>query len=44
MTDAVDRSAQSLESLVIDSVQSGTQITTDDFGYDQLAEKGYRLT
>ena len=42
---APDRSAQSLESFVIDSVQPGTQITTDDWsGYDQLAEKGYHLT
>jgi len=39
-----DRSAQSLEGFVIDSVQPGTQITTDDWsGYDQLAKKGYRL-
>jgi transposase-like protein len=37
-----DRSAQSLEGFVIDSVQPGTQITTDDWsGYDHLAEKGY---
>ena len=40
-----DRSAQSLEGFVINSVQSGTQITTDDWsGYDHLAEKGYGLT
>ena len=30
---------------MIDSVQPGTHITTDDWsGYDHLAEKGYRLT
>jgi len=42
---APDRSAQSLESFVIDSVQVGSQITTDDWsGYGKLPEKGYRLT
>lgn len=42
---APDRSAQSLESFVIYSVRPGTKITTDDWpGYDNLAEKGYRLT
>lgn len=42
---AADRSAKSLESFVIDSVQPGTHITTDDWsGYIGLAQKGYRLT
>lgn len=42
---APDRSAKSLESFVTDSIQPGTQITTDDWsGYDHLPEKGYRLT
>jgi len=42
---APDRSAKSLEGFVLDSVQPGTHITTDDWsGYDQLAQKGYRLT
>lgn len=40
-----DRSAKSLEGFVLDSVQPGTHITTDDWsGYDHLAEKGFRLT
>jgi transposase-like protein len=40
-----DRSAKSLEGFVLDSVQPGTHVTTDDWsGYDHLAEKGYRLT
>jgi hypothetical protein len=40
-----DRSAKSLEGFVLDSVQPGTHITTDDWsGYDHLAEQGYRLT
>ena len=42
---APDRSAKSLEGFVLDSVQPGTRITTDDWsGYDHLPEKGYRLT
>jgi hypothetical protein len=42
---APDRSAKSLESFVLDSVEPGTHITTDDWsGYDHLAAKGYRLT
>ena len=42
---APDRSAKSLEGFVLDSVQPGTHITTDDWsGYDNLAEQGYRLT
>ena len=42
---APDRSAKSLEGFVLDSVQPGTHITTDDWsGYDHLAEQGYRLT
>ena len=41
---APDRSAKSLEGFVLDSVQPGTHITTDDWsGYDHLAEQGYRL-
>lgn len=42
---APDRSAKSLEGFVLDSVQPGTHITTDDWsGYDHLALQGYRLT
>jgi transposase-like protein len=42
---APDRSAKSLEGFVLDSVQPGTHITTDDWsGYDNLALQGYRLT
>lgn len=42
---APDRSAKSLEGFVLESVQTGTHITTDDWsGYDHLAQKGYRLT
>ena len=42
---APDRSAKSLEGFVLDSVQPGTHITTDDWsGYDHLADQGYRLT
>ena len=42
---ASDRSAKSLEGFVLDSVQPGTHITTDDWpSYAQLMKKGYRLT
>lgn len=42
---APDRSAKSLERFVLDAVQPGTHLTTDDWsGYDHLAENGYRLT
>lgn len=42
---APDRSAKSLEGFVLDSVQPGTHITTDDWpSYAQLAQKGYWLT
>ncbi|MBI4622421.1 MAG: IS1595 family transposase [Verrucomicrobia bacterium] len=42
---APDRSAKSLETFVLESVQPGTHITTDDWsGYDHLAEKGYQVT
>jgi hypothetical protein len=40
-----DRSAKSLQAFVLESVQAGTHITTDDWsGYDKLASKGYRHT
>lgn len=40
-----DRSAKSLEGFVLESVQPGTHVTTDDWsGYDHLANKGYQLT
>ena len=40
-----DRSAKSLETLALESVQLNTHITTDDWsGYDKLVSKGYRLT
>jgi transposase-like protein len=40
-----DRSAKSLETFALESVQPGTHVTTDDWsGYDKLADKGYRLT
>ena len=40
-----DRSAKSLETFALESVQPGTHITTDDWsGYDKLASKGYQLT
>jgi len=40
-----DRSARSLETFALESVQPSTHITTDDWsGYGQLASKGYRLT
>jgi hypothetical protein len=40
-----DRSANSLEDFVLDSVQLGAAITTDDWsGYSQLAKKGYQHT
>lgn len=42
---APDRSAKSLEGFVLDAVQPGTHLTTDDWsGYDRLAAKGYGLT
>lgn len=42
---ALDRSAKSLEGFVLESVQPGTHITTDDWpSYAQLTKKGYRLT
>jgi transposase-like protein len=42
---APDRSAESLEEFVLNSVQPETLITTDDWsGYDHLTEKGYRHT
>jgi hypothetical protein len=42
---ASDRSAKSLEGFVLDSVQPGTHITTDDWpSYAQLTKKGYLLT
>ena len=42
---APDRCAKSLEGFVLDSVQPGTHITTDDWpSYAQLTKKGYRLT
>jgi transposase-like protein len=41
----VDRSAKSLETFALESVQPNTHITTDDWsGYDKLASKGYQLT
>jgi hypothetical protein len=40
-----DRSGKSLEGFVLDSVQPGTHIKTDDWsGYDNLAQKGYQVT
>ena len=40
-----DRSAKSLETFALESIQPSTHITTDDWsGYDKLASKGYRLT
>ena len=40
-----DRSAKSLETFALESVQPSTHITTDDWsGYDKLASKGYQLT
>ena len=40
-----DRSAKSLETFTLASVQPGTHLTTDDWsGYDKLAGKGYQLT
>jgi hypothetical protein len=40
-----DRSAKSLEGFVLNAVQPGTHVTTDDWsGYDHIAERGYRLT
>ena len=40
-----DRSAKSLETFALESVQLSTHITTDDWsGYDKLADKGYGLT
>lgn len=40
-----DRSAKSLETFALKSVQPDTHITTDDWsGYDKLANKGYQLT
>jgi transposase-like protein len=40
-----DRSAKSLETFALESIQPSTNITTDDWsGYDKLASKGYRLT
>ena len=40
-----DRSAKSLETFALESIQPSTHITTDDWsGYDKLASKGYQLT
>ena len=41
----VDRSAKSLETFALESVQPSTHITTDDWsGYSNLASRGYQLT
>jgi len=40
-----DRSATSLETFALESIQPGSHITTDDWsGYANLANKGYRVT